>query len=45
MEHNRLENSSRGGKNQTTWAVNWEIYMQVRKQHLEQDMEQQIVSN
>ena len=26
---------------QTTWPASWEIYMQVRKQQLEQDMEQQ----
>ena len=28
-------------KNQTTWPASWEIYMQVRKQQLEPDMEQQ----
>ena len=27
--------------NQTTWPASWENYMQVRKQHLELDMEQQ----
>ena len=26
---------------QTTWPASWEIYMQVRKQQLEMDMEQQ----
>ena len=26
---------------QTTWPVSWETYMQVRKQQLELDMEQQ----
>ena len=26
---------------QTTWPASWETYMQVRKQHLEPDMEQQ----
>ena len=26
---------------QTTWAASWEIYMQVKKQQLELDMEQQ----
>ena len=26
---------------QTTWAASWETYMQVRKQQLELDMEQQ----
>ena len=29
---------------QTTWPASWEICMQVRKQQLELDMEQQIVS-
>ena len=29
---------------QTTWHASWEIFMQVRKQHLELDMEQQIGS-
>ena len=29
---------------QTTWPASWEIYMQVRKQQLELDMEQQTVS-
>ena len=27
--------------NQTTWPASWEIYMQVRKQQLKLDMEQQ----
>ena len=27
-------------ENQTTWPASWEIYMQVRKQQLETDMEQ-----
>ena len=35
------ENSERDGKYQTTWPVSWKIYMQVRKQQLELDMEQQ----
>ena len=26
---------------QTTWSASWEIYMQLRKQQLELDMEQQ----
>ena len=26
---------------QTTWPASWETYMQVRKQQLEMDMEQQ----
>ena len=29
---------------QTTWSASWETYMQVRKQQLELDMEQQIGS-
>ena len=29
---------------QTTWPASWETYMQVRKQHLELDMEQQTAS-
>ena len=29
---------------QTTWPASWETYMQVRKQQLELDMEQQTVS-
>ena len=32
-----MENS----ENQTTWSASWEICMQVRKQQLELDMEQQ----
>ena len=28
-------------EHQTTWPASWEIYMQVRKQQLELDMEQQ----
>ena len=32
---------SLGGHNQTTWPASWETYMQVRKQQLELDMEQQ----
>ena len=30
---------------QTTWPASWETYMQVRRQQLELDMEQQSVSN
>ena len=29
---------------QTTWSTSWEIYMQVKKQQLELDMEQQTAS-
>ena len=40
VDHNKLENSERDGY-QTTWSASWEICMQVRKQQLELDMEQQ----
>ena len=40
VDHNKLENSERD-KYQTTWPASWETYMQVRKQRLELDMEQQ----
>ena len=40
VDHNKLENSERW-EYQTTWSASWEICMQVRKQHLELDMEQQ----
>ena len=41
VDHNKLENSERVGNNQTTWPDYWEICMQVKKQELELDMEQQ----
>ena len=44
VDHNKLENSERVG-NQTTLPASWETYMQVRKQQLELDMEQQTGSN
>ena len=40
VDQNKLENSSRD-EYQTTWPASWEIYMQVKKQQLEPDMEQQ----
>ena len=40
VDHNKLENSERW-EYQTTWSASWEICMQVRKQQLELDMEQQ----
>ena len=40
VDHNKLENSERWDY-QTTWPAFWEICMQVRKQQLELDMEQQ----
>ena len=41
VDHNKLENSERDEDYQTTWPASWETYMQVRKQLLELDMEQQ----
>ena len=35
-----MEKSQREGEYQTTWPGSWEIYMQVKKQQLELDMEQ-----
>ena len=40
VDHNKLENSE-SWEYQTTWPASWETYMQVRKQQLELDMEQQ----
>ena len=40
VDHNKLENSSKDGNTRPPTA-SWEICMQVRKQHLELDMEQQ----
>ena len=40
VDNNKLENSERW-EYQTTWPASWETYMQVRKQQLELDMEQQ----
>ena len=40
VDHNKLGNSERG-EYQTTWPASWEICMQVWKQQLELDMEQQ----
>ena len=40
VDHNKLENSSRDG-NTRPLPASWETYMQVRKQQLELDMEQQ----
>ena len=40
VDHNKLENSERW-EHQATWPASWEICMQVRKQQLELDMEQQ----
>ena len=41
VDHNKLWNILKKVGIQTTWPASWEICMQVRKQHLELDMEQQ----
>ena len=41
MDHNKLWKILKRWEYQTTWPVSWEICMQVRKQQLELDMEQQ----
>ena len=41
MDHNKLWKIMKEMKYQTTWPASWEIRMQVRKQHLELDMEKQ----
>ena len=43
VDPNKLENSERE-EYQTTRSASWETYMQVRKQQLELDMEQQTSS-
>ena len=40
MDHNKLEKSERW-EYKTTWPASWEICIQVKKQQLELDMEQQ----
>ena len=40
MDHNKLWKILKE-EYQTTWPASWETYMQVRKQQLELDMEQQ----
>ena len=40
-DHNKLWKIWKRWEYQTTWPVSWEICMQVRKQQLEPDMEQQ----
>ena len=45
VDHNKLENTQReGNEYQTTFPASWEICMQVKKQQLEPDMEQQTFS-
>ena len=41
VDHNKLWKILRDGNTETTWPASWEICMQVRKQQLELDMEQQ----
>ena len=41
VDHNNLEKSLKRWEYQTTLPASWEIYMQVKKQQLELDMEQQ----
>ena len=41
VDHNKLRKILKEMEYQTTWRASWEICMQVRKQQLELDMEQQ----
>ena len=41
VDHSKLWKILKEIEYQTTWPASWEIYMQVKKQHLELDMEQQ----
>ena len=41
VDHNKLGQFWKRWEYQTTWPATWETYMQVRKQQLELDMEQQ----
>ena len=41
VDHNTLWKILQGMEYQNTWTASWEICMQVRKQQLELDMEQQ----
>ena len=41
VDHNKRGKFFKRWEYQTTWPVFWETYMQVRKQPLELDMEQQ----
>ena len=42
VDHNKLGKFWKRWEYQNTWPASWEICMQVKKQHLELDMEQQI---
>ena len=41
VDHNKLWKTWTRWEYQTTWPASWETYMQVSKQQLELDMEQQ----
>ena len=41
VDHNKLGKFFKRWEYQTTWLASWEIWMQVKKQQLELDMEQQ----
>ena len=41
VDHKKLWKIWKRWEYQTTWPASWEICMQVKKQHLEHDMEQQ----
>ena len=41
VDYNKLENSERDGNTRPPGSASWEICMQVRKQQLELDLEQQ----
>ena len=41
VDHNKLWKILKEMEYQSTWPASWETYMQVRKQQLELDMEQQ----
>ena len=45
VDHNQLWKILKGMGIPDTWPASWETYMQVRKQQLELDMEQQTGSN
>ena len=42
VDHNKLRKILKEMETLTTWPASWKICMQVRKQQLELDMEQQI---
>ena len=44
VDHNKLWKILKEMEYQTTWPASWETYMQVRKQQLELDIEQQTSS-